>query len=416
MKIAALGMCVTVISCAFAVGQSTESVLYSFAGAPDGGYPSGGLLFDVAGNIYGTTVGGGTHCPDQGGCGIVYELSPSLTGYTESVLYNFCTTNVQNRCPDGANPYGGLISDKLGNLYGTTFLGGSKGLGVVFELSPPSVQGGSWTETTLWTFGERKDDGLRPFQGKLNWDAAGNLYGTTQFGGSHGDGTVFELSPNGTGSWKETILLSFAGTDGNSPQYGVAIDADGNLFGTASFGGVVNSLCSDGCGTVFELSPSANGWTGRILYKPTGANGSNPDTAITIDPEGNLYGTLQFGGAAGCYAQAGCGGVFKLVPSSGGRITKYSFLFDGQGEDGGNPWAGVLVEGDSAFGTTYFGNNVYEIKGKTETVLYQFCSQPSCVDGNEPLAGALVSHDGLLYGVTAYGGESDNGVVYSVTK
>jgi len=404
--------------CVCALGQSTESVLYSFQGAPDGGYPSGGLLFDEAGNIYGTTVGGGANCAKYGGCGIVYELSPTVSGYTETVIYDFCPTIVNGRCPDGAQPWGGLIADRFGNLYGTTFLEGSANLGVVFELSPPQVQGGAWTEKTLWSFGVRKNDGERPFQGKLNWDAMGNLYGTTEFGGSHGDGTVFELNPDGNGGWNEKVLLSFGGADGVNPQYGIAVDGSGNLYGTASFGGIVNSACSAGCGTVFELSPSADGWDGRMLYKPTGVNGANPNSSISIDSKGNLYGTLQFAGDAGCYVNDGCGGVFRLSPTSGGGFVRTSFLFDGQGNNGGNPWAGVLPDSgqDAVFGTTYWGNNVFEVKGHTETVLYQFCSQPKCTDGNQPLAGTVVSHDGLLYGVTGYGGDFNSGVVYSVTK
>jgi uncharacterized repeat protein (TIGR03803 family) len=409
-------LCLALMSCAAAVAQSTETVLYSFAGMPDGSYPSGGLLFDAAGNIYGTTTLGGTHCQGNAGCGTVYELSPALGGYIETVLYDFCTTDDPYTCPDGAQPWGGLVSDQAGNLYGTTSLGGHK-YGTVFELSPP-VGGGPWTETVLWEFGKAKGDGLGPYQGKLNWDAAGNLYGTTSAGGTKGRGTVFELSPISGGGWSETILYSFSGPDGATPYYGVAIDAAGNLYGTTNGGGIKdsNSYCQDGCGTVFELTHLATGWTEQLLYRPTGAEGARPNSNISIDSNGNLYGTLEYGGGAGCFAKAGCGGVFRLVPKAGGGGSKQTFLFDGQADHGGNPWAGVLVDGDVLFGTTYWGNNVYELKGKTETVLYQFCSQPNCADGSEPLAGTIVSEGGLLYGVTAQGGQANNGVVYSVTR
>ncbi len=336
MKNFHLCFCVLALCCAGALGQSTESVLYSFQGSPDGDYPSGGLLFDEAGNIYGTTVGGGANCAKYGGCGIVYELSPTVSGYTETVIYDFCPTIVNGRCPDGAQPYGGLIADQLGNLYGTTFLEGSKNFGVVFELSPPEAPGGSWTQKTLWSFGTRKNDGLYPLQGKLNWDKAGNLYGTTANGGKHGDGTVFELSPDGNGGWSEKVLLSFDGTDGKDPQYVVAIDAAGNLYGTAFAGGTANSACSAGCGTVFEMSPSGQSWTGHVIYRPTGLDGRDPNSNIAIDAAGNLYGTLEYGGDSGCYAQSGCGGVFKLTPTGQGGYMRSSFLFDGEGKDGGN--------------------------------------------------------------------------------
>jgi uncharacterized repeat protein (TIGR03803 family) len=416
MKNISLWLCAAVMFCAFSSAQSTESVLYSFGGAPDGGYPSGGLLFDAPGNVYGTTVLGGNHCLSQQGCGTVYELSPSLDGYSETILYSFCTTDDPYTCPDGAEPWGGLVSDSSGNLYGATSLGG-RGYGTVFELSPPIVQGGAWTESVLWEFGNTKGDGRGPFQGKLNWDTAGNLYGTTSAGGAYRRGTVFELSPKPGGGWAEAVLFSFSGADGADPFYGVAIDAAGNLYGTTNGGGIKSShsYCQDGCGTVFELMPSANGWTEQLLYRPTGAGGARPNSNISADASGNLYGTLEYGGDQGqCYAQSGCGGVFKLVPKAGGGGTRYSFLFNGQ--NGGNPWAGVLVDGDAVFGTTSWGDNVFEIKGRTESVLYQFCSQPNCTDGTEPLAGALVSRDGVLYGVTAAGGEFNNGVVYSVTK
>lgn len=402
--------------CAAAFAQSTEAVLYRFAGPPDGSYPSGGLLFDSVGDIYGTTVGGGSHCPSNGGCGTVYELSPASDGYTETILYDFCSTDDPYTCPDGAEPWGGVISDHAGNLYGTTSLGGHK-YGTVFELSPRTAPGGPWTETVLWEFGLEKGDGLGPDEGKLNFDAAGNLYGTTTAGGAHGHGTVFELSPIVGGGWSETVLLSFSGADGSAPLYGVAIDAAGNLYGTTSLGGVANDYFEDGCGTVFELTHlGPSGWAERLLYKPTGANGAHPSSNISIDLDGNLYGTLEYGGDVGCYANAGCGGIFRLAPGGGGGIARSSFLFNGQGDNGGNPWSGVLIDENALFGTTDWGNNVYEVKDKIETVLYQFCSQPNCADGSGPLAGTIVSRGKLLYGVTAQGGELNNGVVYSLTK
>ncbi len=402
--------------CAAAFAQSTETVLYSFgAYQTDGVGPTGGLLFDTQGNIYGTTLGGGTHtCGDDGGCGTVYELSPSPGGYTETILYNFCSTNNPSTCLDGAEPWGGLICDKFGNLYGATFAGGN-GNGVAFELSPPASQGGAWTETTLWEFGVRKRDGVGPYQGKLNWDAArGNLYGTTEFGGTDGLGTVFELSPNGSGGWNERVLLSFSGPNGVNPQYGVAIDSAGNLFGTAQDGGITGGACAGGCGTVFELMQSGDRWSSRILYKPNGTKGRNPNSALSIDSEGNLYGTLEFGGTSGCYADEGCGAVFKLAPKSGGGVARYSLLLDSQA---GNPMAGVLVDGakNGLVGTSYWGDNVYQIRNGALAILYQFCSLPNCSDGTDPSPGTPVSRAGVIYGATGEGGMFGVGVIYAVS-
>jgi uncharacterized repeat protein (TIGR03803 family) len=286
----------------------------------------------------------------------------------------------------------------------------------VFELSPPSVQGGAWTETVLWEFGKYKGDGDAPGEGKLNWDASGNLYGTTAGGGASNHGTVFELSPGAGGSWTETVLLSFSGGDGDDPLYGVAIDAAGNLYGTTNRGGIRNSnnYCEQGCGTIFELAKSSDGWTERV-YRLDGAKGANPQSNISIDAAGNLYGTTQNGGEAGqCNVGYGCGSVFKLVPQSGGGGRLSSILFNSQVN--GNPYAGVLIDGDAIFGTATWGDDVYEIKDGVETIIYQFCSLSDCADGKTPAAGALVSHDGLLYGVTEQGGYLNNGVVYSVTK
>jgi uncharacterized repeat protein (TIGR03803 family) len=400
------------------MGQASESVLYSFgSNSTDGTYPIGGLLFDSAGNLYGTTTGGGQYCHSSGyyGCGTVYKLSPSATGWNETVLYNFCTTGNENSCPDGAQPQDGLIFDAVGNLYGTTESGGATGFGTVFELSPPSLPGAQWTETVLWTFGgQKKGDGAYPSDGKLNWDKHGNLYGTTIVGGKENLGTVFELSAS-SGEWNESVLHSFDGADGNFPWFGVAIDQSGNLYGTTNIGGIVNtySVCASGCGLVYQLKPSNHGWTETVLYKFDGNDGARPYSPISIDQSGNLYGTFEYGGnSVGC--EYGCGGVFKLSPNGTGGLTKYSFDFDGQ--NGSNPESGVLVDNASGalFGTT--GGEVYLIQGKKETVLYQFCSQPYCTDGESPQGGTLISRGNALYGVTVDGGANQEGVVFSISK
>jgi uncharacterized repeat protein (TIGR03803 family) len=192
----------------FAAAQ--EQVLYSFQNdGTDGIDPGPGLISDGAGNLYGTTIGGGAY-----NWGTVFELSPAAGGgWTEKVLYNFASV------PDGANPYWWLIFDAAGNLYGTTFAGGTHNGGAVFELSPAA--GGTWTEKVLYSFGNGAMDADAP-QAGLIFDAAGNLYGTTEYGGTYYYGTVFELSPNGSGGWTEQVLHSFGnGADGARPFAGL---------------------------------------------------------------------------------------------------------------------------------------------------------------------------------------------------
>jgi uncharacterized repeat protein (TIGR03803 family) len=389
-------------------GQATETVLWNFGYDGDGASPSGRLIFDASGNIFGTTAVGGTNCLSNGGCGTVFELSPSAGGWTEAVLYDFCSAPL---CTDGSIPLAGLVFDNQGNLYGTTYQGGANAVGTVFELSPP-LEGGQWTETVLWSFGSTETDGAYPRLGTLNWDAAGNLCGTTEHGGVNGlngQGTVYELSLNSTGGWTETIIHSFDGQNGASPASGVAIDNAGNLYGTTEAGG------SAELGLVYMLSPTSTGkWKETVIYTFKGQNGAYPVSPISIDASGNLYGTFSIGGKGSCEYGA-CGGVFKLTQKTGGGVSESAFFFDGQ--DGGNPFSGVLSDDKTGtlFGTTLGGNDVYAIRGAKETVLYTFCSLPNCADGLYPGGGLLSFHDGKLYGVTSNGGIYENsGVVYSL--
>jgi uncharacterized repeat protein (TIGR03803 family) len=192
--------------------QAQEKVLYSFCSAAncaDGASPQGILVFDKIGNLYGAAAGGGSNCQQigEGGCGVVFELSPSQGGtWTESVLYNFCANDIQS-CPDGANPYAGLSFDRSGNLYGTTMIGGAYGLGTVFELMPPTTQGGAWTETVLWSFGAT-GDGQNPIA-RVILDSSGNLYGTTEAGGTYSGGTIFQAE---------------------APQFGQSMDGKSSLL------------------------------------------------------------------------------------------------------------------------------------------------------------------------------------------
>jgi uncharacterized repeat protein (TIGR03803 family) len=266
----------------------TEKGLHGFSGLGDGGDPTAGLIFDAAGNLYGTTVGGGAYFG-----GTVFELSPTASGgWTYKVLHSFAALD--------QGPWAGVIIDSSGNLYGTTSTGGAYGYGKVFELSPQA--GGGWMEQVLYSF--NGGDGSSPFTG-LIFDTVGNLYGTTGQGGAHGMGTVFELTP-GAGGWTEQLLHDFNGSDGSGPSSGLTIDAYGNLYGTTGGGGTY------GNGTVFELLPQAGGgWTEKVLHSfhPKYHNdGVNPDAGLIMDAHGNLYGTTYQGGAYGY------GTVFEITP------------------------------------------------------------------------------------------------------
>jgi len=241
-----------------ALAASKEKVLYSFcaaSGCTDGAYPYySGVIFDAAGNLYGTTYEGGAGAACHGGCGVVFELKPGAQGkWSEKVLHSF------NR-KDGAGP-GGLIFDRSGNLYGTTYAGGAHNAGAVYELSPEGS--GKWKQKLLLCFNGK--DGKAPNPG-LTLDAAGNLYGTTNLGGSGKAGVVFQLVPGAGGEWTENVLASsYSGEHARGPYgNGLIFDADGNLYGTTQ-GEVANA------GEVFRLKPGADGkWKEQVLYKNFG--------------------------------------------------------------------------------------------------------------------------------------------------
>jgi uncharacterized repeat protein (TIGR03803 family) len=283
------------------------TVLYSFTGWPDGAYPNG-VIRDAKGNLYGTTVNGGSgrneYCSLNGvpyGCGTVFTVD---TSGKETVLHSF-TDNA-----DGGYPEAGVIQDAKGNLYGTTAAGGGAGCyhgcGVVFKLSKTGK------ETVLYRFTGGRD-GASPYAGVIR-DDQGNLYGTTYGGGAHGQGTVFRLSNTG----KETVLCSFCSksncADGAQPEAGVIQDAEGNLYGTTNGGGGFSNCNSlNGCGTVFKLDTKGeetvlHGFTG-------GADGAEPEAGVILDSLGNIYGTAVYGGNLNCGDSGwGCGVVFKLTP------------------------------------------------------------------------------------------------------
>lgn len=239
--------------------------------------------------------------------------SCALGQVQEKVLHTFTG-------PDGMYLPGGLIFDSLGNLYGMAEFGGTDGYGTIYELSP--VSGGGWNFEILYSFAGNPD-GQYPFS-SLAIDRNGNLYGTTVVGGAYGAGTVFELSPSSSDQWAETILYSFGSYqgDGESPEGPLTLDSSGNLYGTTGGGGSTN--CTNGCGTVFELTSLATGqWTESTLHAFGGGNdGYNSlSSGVTFDGQGNLYGTTATGGGSGCNL-AGCGIVFELMPLQGGSWTE----------------------------------------------------------------------------------------------
>ena len=333
-------------------GGWTEKVLHTFGNGTDGTNPWAGLIFDKNGNLYGTTHGGGTYYI---GYGTVFELTPAAGGgWTEKVLHSFNPAD-----GDGQTPEAGLIFDAVGNLYGTTVGGGTYGDGTVFELTP--AVGGNWAEKVLYSFNPNRGDGVGPAAG-LIFDAAGNLYGTTYWGGTYdcpgvppGCGTVFELTPTAGGGWTEKVLHSFLnnGTDGTHPAFGTLIfDALGNLYGTTEEGGT-HSSCYGGCGTVFELTPTAGGgWTEKVLHNfGNGADGAYPFASLIFDATGNLYSTTQGGGTYGD------GTVFELTPAAGGDWTE-NVLHNFNITDGLEPYTGLIFDAaGNLYGTTYGGGN-----------------------------------------------------------
>jgi uncharacterized repeat protein (TIGR03803 family) len=271
-----------------AAGGWGEVILHNFTTrGSDGEYPDTGLIADSQGNLYGGTLRGGLAANCGGfGCGIVFELVRDAGGkWTEKILHDFSGVN-----GDGNGPQYNLAFDPSGNLYGTTLSGGSFGGGMVFELTPTAK--GLWVETKVHSFEGGSGDGYYPNAG-LTLDASGNLYGTTSLGGAYNHGTVFKLMPGIGGEWATKVLYSFgaSATDGVDPMAGVIFGAVGNLYGNTSGGG------TSGYGTVFELAPNGDGtWTEIILHSFTGTDGNYPAASLAVDGRGNIYGTTEEGG------------------------------------------------------------------------------------------------------------------------
>jgi len=321
-------------------GKWQQSVLYSFSCFGDGKNPYGGVTFDGSGNLYGTTVAGGSGGDCTGdGCGVVYKLTQSGGGWSQSVLYNFTGGD------DGFGPGGGVVFDKAGNLYGTTPDGGAYSEGVVYQLAPNN---GQWKQTVIHAFTGGTDGAIGSL-GLLRLDAAGNLYGVTELGGDYGAGVVYKLSSAG-GMWKQSTLYQFQGLpDAGFPYGGLIADAAGRMYGTTYFGG------TSGQGAIFELGPGPTalaGWKESVLYSMQGGtDASFPTSTLVFDNAGNLYGTSSTGGNPSC----DCGTIFKLTPGAGGWSESVLHSFGSNG-DGSYPYYGMTPDGmGNYFGTTAAG-------------------------------------------------------------
>jgi uncharacterized repeat protein (TIGR03803 family) len=325
-----------------------HTVLYNFTGGTDGGEPYKGVTLDAQGNLYGTAVtGGGGSC--EGGCGVVFKLMNSGGTWTQSVVHTFLGS-------DGSGPGSPVAIDTHGNIYGTTPTGGVNGMGVVYELKQNGT--GGWAFGVIHTF-TGGNDGGGGSASPLLIDAAGNLFGVCTVGGANGFGTVYEMSLT-QGKWRLTTLYAFKDQpDGALPYGGVISDKAGNLYGTTYYAGVYD------VGTVYKLTRTNGTWTETVLYSfKGGQDGSSPISSLVADAAGNLYGTTSDGGAAAC----SCGVIFKMTRGTTGK------------------W--------------------------TESVAYRF---PGTPQPGFAYNGMVLDSAGHFYGATVHGGSGNDGAIYEFT-
>ncbi len=370
-----------------ATQAQTYSEIYHFTSAEE---LTSTLLMDRSGKLYGTSEGG-----QPGTCaayGMVYQLKQAGSGWVLNPLHCFTAPLGGN---DGALPidYGGLTFGPDGNIYGTTNEGGinngTDSLGTVFKLTPPPTACSTslcpWDSTILYKFGTNNPDGVFP-SGNVVFDAAGNMYGTTELGG-HGDGGAFEMT-YANGVWTESLIYAF--DDGAEPQAGLILDGAGNLYGTLPYGGL-------GYGIVFQLTPGQSGWTQNVVYRFTnGADGRTPSAGLVMDSAGNMYGATYLGGN-------GNGGViYELSPSGGGWTFSVVYSLHGNG----GPMSALTMDAaGNLYGTTHNDGmfqlgNIFELSpgqnGWTYTDLHSYALGD---DGEDPYAGVTIAPDGTLYGV-----------------
>lgn len=394
------------------------SVLHQFTGGRDGGNPTTGLRMDRAGNLYGTAFGDGLG--NGSGFGTVFKLAYKNGSWRFAPLYAFRGGG------DGAGPYSRIAVASNGILYGATVSGGTGGCntwspyigcGTVFELQPPATFAKTpfptWTETQLYPF-TGLNDGRFPY-GDLTLDQAGNIYGSTYFGGAFGAGVVYALA---SGTWAESVLYTFTGgNDGDSPHGGVVFGSDGNLYGTTLFGG------STGYGVVFNLTPAGPPWNENVLYTfQGGSDGGGPVGGVIFDGAGNMYGTTSLAGAGGG------GTVFELTPSDGGWQLHTLCSFTGSDNYGDGSAGSLVMDAD---GNLYGANHndgalgygsVFKASQSggnwTCTTLHDF------TDGNDgayPWDGLVLDSNGNIYGTASAGGTGSAcsggcGVVFEISQ
>ncbi len=409
MRVKALVLVAVTLMLVASAWASSETVIYNFCSQTscvDGYTPYGALVADASGNhLFGTTYNGGTH-----GFGEVFELTNSGGTWTETVIYSFL--GAANS--DGAYPFGGLVLDASGNIFGTTYQGGPSSQGSVFELTK---SGSNWNETVLHAFQDVSgSDGYYPYGG-LTFDAAGNLYGTTQAGGKLGGGTVFQLkASNGKFTYKVIHGFTTSASAAYYPYGGVVVDPKtGNLYGTTYYGGLVWNA-----GAVYQLRQVSNVWIFSVIYNFLGDSlGQFTEAGLTMDGAGNLYGTTYQGG------DFNLGEVFKLTLSGKKWTQKVIYSFKGYAKkDGAYPYyAGVTMDAaGNLYGSTYQGgssaaNNlnygtVYKLAAGTfkETVLWSFGTTG---DGYYPYHQPIFVN-GKLYGTANNGGLHGYGAVYEI--
>jgi uncharacterized repeat protein (TIGR03803 family) len=399
--------CIALALCAVMANGSSKQVnfttLVSFSGS-NGSLPESMVLLEASdGNFYGTTVEGGATPTCPSGCGTVFKTTPG--GDTVTTLYNFCA---EASCADGAGPVGSLVQATNGDFYGVTRGGGSHSEGTVFKITSLGAL------TTLHSFCAQDNclDGEDP-GGGLVQAASGSFYGTTEFGGTNGGGTVFEITPAG----KMTTLYSFCTVtdcgDGSDPISGLVQATNGKLYGETQSGGAV------GLGTVFAITTAGKLTT---LHSFERVDGAFPEGGLIQATNGNLYGVTGGGGNSNSQCSGGCGTAFKITP--GGELTTlHNFCALPSCTDGIGP-NGPLVQATDGnlYGTTGAGlgayiGTVFEIaRGGALATLYNFCTLANCADGAFAQAGLLQATDGTFYGTTAGGGVDNQGTIFSLTN
>ena len=394
-----------------AAQAQTFSVIHTFTGGQDGGWPYAGLTIDNSGTLYGTTYRYGAH-----DAGVVYRLKLKGGNRIFNPIYTFTGGS------DGGGPEGRVIVGPNGTLYGTTAEGGN-GYGTVFSLkpSPTACQTAlcPWTKTVLYVFKGAPDcgNGGAPTSfGDLTFDQAGNIYGTTYSGGVNNTGCVYKLAPSGGGSYTESVIHSFTGgSDGRFPFTGVILDSTGNLYGTTGQGGPSDF------GTVYQLVPTGGGYTENILYSfKGGSDGRYAFGGLVFDQSGNLYGSTEDGGPGLA------GTAFELTPAGNGNWS-YTAIYSFSGNPSYNgPYASFVMDGaGNLYGTTWGSGakgygNVFKLTRTIQppwnyTSLHDFTGY----DGLNPISNVTFDASGNLYGTTS-GGDNGNcdggcGVVWEIT-